>query len=295
MLQEVGKGLAMRTFLRASTHSVGEHLRGLRERRGLPRRRVARSVGVGWTSVASWELGRRHVPASTAPDLARLYDVEVEDLRPPRRPSPIRVTREAVSVGEVQRPLEGEPDVESVLERYLDAVYALRGLRRADDLALRDEDVEELAAALGDEPEEIERRLMQLVRCTREEARTLRKALLRRRVLIPAAGVALGVGGLTPALAQSGGGDDTPSTTSTTVAPAAVEEVVETPETSVPGAPAATTSTVAVVPDGSSDRGDDWAEVDEPLTVYRGEDDEDWAELIPPLVVERDAEDSQGS
>ncbi len=207
------------------------------------------------------------------------------------------MTREAVSVGDVRRPLEGEPDVESVLERYLDAVYSLRGLRRADDLSLRDEDVEELAVALGDEPEEIERRLMQLVRCTREEARALRKALLRRRVLIPAAGVALGVGGLTPALAQSGGGD-TPSTTSTTVAPAAVEEVLETPETSpdtgVPEGPA-TTTTGAVVPDGSSDRGDDWAEVDEPLTVYGGEDDEDWAELIPPLVVERDAEDSQGS
>lgn len=287
----------MRTFLRASTHSVGEHLRELREQRGLSRRRVARSVGVRWTSVASWERGRRHVPASTAPDLVRLYGVEVEDLRPPRRPSPIRVTPEAVSVGDIRRALEGEPDVESVLERYLDAVYTLRGLRRADDLSLRDEDVEVLATELGDDPEEIERRLMQLVRCTREEARAVRKALLRRRVLIPAAGVALGVGGLTPALAQSGGGD-TPSTTSTTVAPAAVEEVLETretsPDTGVPEDPA-TATTGAVVPDGSSDRGDDWAEVDEPLTVYGGEDDEDWAELIPPLVVERDAEDSQGS
>lgn len=284
----------MRTFLRAPTHSVGEHLRELRERRGLSRRGVARSIGVRWTSVASWERGRHRVPASTAPDLARVYDVEVDALRPPRRPSPIRVTPDAVSVGDVRRPLEGEPDVESVLERYLDAVYALRGLRRADDLPLRDEDVEMLATELGDDPEEIERRLMQLVRCTREEAHAVRKALLRRRVLIPAAGLALGVGGLTPALAQSGGGDDKPSTTSTTVAPAAIEEVVETSETSVPEAPA-TTTTVAVVPDGSSDRGDDWAEVDDPVTAYRGEDDEDWAELIPPLVVERDAEDSQGS
>lgn len=86
------------------------------------------------------------------------------------------------------------------LASYLSMIYAARGVARGTKIPLRDEDVNVLAGLVGDDPAEVESRLIELMECTPEEARRLRVVLFRRRSLATAAGIALGLAAL------SGGG-----------------------------------------------------------------------------------------
>jgi len=72
-------------------------------------------------------------------------------------------------------------------------IYEARGARPGQRIALRDEDLDVLAGLVGDDPNEVECRLIELMECTPEEARSLRALLFRRRVVAAAAGIVLGL------------------------------------------------------------------------------------------------------
>jgi hypothetical protein len=54
--------------------------------------------------------------------------------------------------------------------------------------------MDSLADALGATPDAIETRLVELMHVTRDEAAVIRAAMIRRRLVVPAAGIALGAG-----------------------------------------------------------------------------------------------------
>ncbi len=140
---------------------------------------------------------------------------------PPRRPVEFDVaTGSLVIDGVLQRRVRGGSD-EQVYEAYLSLLYSVRGARRGQEIPLRASDVEALLAVVGDDPEHIEQRLVELMHCTGEEAALLRRVLLRHRVLASAVGAAAGlslvalvaVGG--PSAASSPGGGSSSSVTVT--------------------------------------------------------------------------------
>lgn len=246
---------------------TGERLRAARERLGLSRGKAARRAGLGRRELAAYEKGRWRVPETTMARLAHTYGIPTGEVVPSRGHSTVQVDADRVSAGGNSRRLPPDPTPDDVLAEYLGLVRQLRGLEAADEMELRDRDLAALASALGDKPEEIEDRLVELVHCTREEARVIRRELLKHRLVAPAAGFFLGVGGLGAAAADADPSD------AQTVEPQAVEfrAVDET---------AAESHAVEEI---AAEEPDDQAVVEEP--------DDDWAELIPPLVIERDDAD----
>jgi len=184
-----------------------------------------------------------------------------------RRPSGpgVHVSKDAVAIGDASRSLsEGARD-EEVLQKYLSLVYELRGVRPGGDVSLRDADLALLADVLGDTTDEIESRLVRLIHCTREEARAIRRALLRRRLAVPAMGVVMGVGALTPHLAAA---DDSPPNGGVPApAPAPTAEVTPKPAPAPP--PAAEVAPEPEPAPAEPERGTDWAEIIDPLVIER--------------------------
>lgn len=132
----------------------------------------------------------------------------------PRRPVEFDVaTGSLVIDGVLQRRVRGGSD-DQVYAAYLSLLYSVRGARRGQELSLRASDVEALLAVVGDDPDTIEQRLVELMACTGEEAALLRRVLVRHRLLASAVGAAAGlslvalvaVGGPSSASSSSGGG-----------------------------------------------------------------------------------------
>ena len=88
------------------------------------------------------------------------------------------------------------PRRDEILGLYAEIVSELRGAKPGDALALRAQDVATLAAALDSDSDTIERNIMDALGCSREEARALHADLLRRKIVLPIAGLAAGVAAL---------------------------------------------------------------------------------------------------
>ena len=122
-------------------------------------------------------------------------------------------------------------------------------------LALRSADIVALAGALGVDRDEIEARIAEVLGCTRAEARRLHGELLRRKVILPVAGLAAGMAAFAGAAYASHSPSPSPSvavhaqsiaatqpsTTSSTVAELVPAHPAPVPTTTV--APVETTST----------------------------------------------------
>lgn len=262
---------------------TGERLRSLRRHVGVSRAEAARRTGVSRLQLAAYERGARPVPETVVASLARAYGVSPGEVVPSRSHSKLRLADGELTAGDVSRPLPTDASPEEVLDRYLDLIRELRGAGESDDLTLRGADLAALAEWLGGTPKEIERRLVELIHCTQEEARAIRRALLRRRLVVPAAGFVLGMGGLgsaaalntdvntAPAVADTerartvdlGGGAD--QLTPPERAPAPPAEQVA-PSAEPPTSPPANSGGESVTRSGSGEGGD-------------------WAEVIPPVVI----------
>ncbi|MCZ7531438.1 MAG: helix-turn-helix domain-containing protein [Acidimicrobiia bacterium] len=166
----------------------------------LSRRAVATESGVESRRLKAFETGRSRIPDADLTRLAAVYEVEVEELLPPRRSVEIDMEAATLQLGdavhavsdpEADRSGVGESDV---LRKYLELLYELRNAPRSRPLPLRDDDLSALADALGREPAVIERRLMDLMDVSLEDAVSMRRLILRRRVAMPAAGLMLGAG-----------------------------------------------------------------------------------------------------
>jgi transcriptional regulator with XRE-family HTH domain len=196
------------------TGRVGERLVQARREAGMGRWRASRVAQISRSNLVRMERGRMRPPDGTLIALCRTYDVAVSWLVPERSGNEVVVGAGRIEVAGRTRVLsggdgDGERAVEAVLASYLAIVRELRGVAAGGLVSLRDEDLVALARSLGDTPSEIEARLVDLMKLSREEARAVRRELLKRRVAVPAAGLLLATAAVTGALdGASGGGAD---------------------------------------------------------------------------------------
>lgn len=185
----------------------------------------------------------------------------------PRHETCLRVTGDALIAGACERPLPADATPEDVLGHYLEFIRTLRNADHLDDVPIRDDDVDALAEALGGTPAEIERRLVELIDCTKRQARAIRKALFRRRLAVPAAGFMFSVSGLGAAVTLK---DAEPP-----VVAEAEPQVLDisggyvrpdSPEPPAVEAPAPAAEDDAITRSGTG-VGGDWAEIIDPMVI----------------------------
>ncbi len=159
---------------------LGELLRAARKRRGWKRKQAAARAGTTAEKLRAYERGTRRIPAEVCARLADCYGEHLIAHITPREPLDVSAVTAA----------GGEDDT------LADFVYLVRRLRRAkagEPLPLRAADVAALASALDADPETIELRIMDVLGCSPEEASSLHRELLRRRIVLPVAGLAASV------------------------------------------------------------------------------------------------------
>lgn len=189
---------------------LGKLLRDARKRRGWTRQQAAKAAGIKPGRLRDYERGAKDIPAPVCERLAEEYGDDLAAHVPVR--VPLRADADWLVVGPYEDPLmTGSPD--EVIRDYITIVKRLRKAKGGAPLALRAGDLVTLAAALGTERDDIEARIAEALGCSREEARALHREMLRRRVVLPVAGLAAGVAAMASvAYAQ-------PSTPSTGTAP----------------------------------------------------------------------------
>ncbi len=163
----------------------------LRRRSGRSRHDLANDSGVTAAELRSFERGTSTPSAEVRRRLATALAVDPEVLVPAR--SAVVVESDAVIVNGQTRPLR-TGDTEEILREYLAVLYEMRHPRPGTEVRLREHDVVALAAALGPDadPEAIEARLIELMGVTSKQAARMRSTISQRRVVTPAAGLALG-------------------------------------------------------------------------------------------------------
>ena len=168
---------------------LGTLLRGARKRRGLSRKQAAAAAGTTAGKLRSYERGEKPVPAEICSRLAECYGDELSAHVPLRVVPMIEHLR--IEVGGTEQTVGPEPD--DVVAGYVDIVQRLRNCAPGDPLALRTVDIIAFAGALGSDRDEIEQRIAMVLGCSRAEAHELHNDLLRRKVILPVAGLAAGM------------------------------------------------------------------------------------------------------
>ena len=170
--------------------AVAELLRDARERAGLTLEEAATATGLLRSYVAALEAGRRRPLPREVDRLAGAYDADLSDLLPARRPVEVDAAAGRITIDGRERPLREAAEDREVYAAYLFLLYAVRGAAPGQRIPLRSSDVELLMQVVGEDAETIERRLVQLMGCTADEASKLRRVLLRHRAVTAAVGAA---------------------------------------------------------------------------------------------------------
>jgi transcriptional regulator with XRE-family HTH domain len=212
---------------------LGALLQAARKRRGLKRKQAAAMAGTTAARLRAYERGVEPVPADVCAQLAECYGEDLTAHVPLRMPLQLEDRR--LVIGDVQQPVG--PDGDDVIVRYVDIVRRLRNTAPGDPLALRAVDIVALAGALSRDRDAIEQQISEVLGCNRTEARRLHGELLRRKVILPVAGLAAGMA----AFAGSAAAVQSPSTPGATTETVQTQPVVATtPTTSQPPAPPTT-------------------------------------------------------
>ncbi|MCU1465839.1 MAG: Helix-turn-helix domain [Actinomycetia bacterium] len=246
---------------------LGALLRSARKRRGMTRKQAAAAAGTTPGKLRRYERGDKTVPAGVCAQLAECYGNDLTAHVPLRMP--LQLAGRHLQIGDTRHPVGSQP--QDVLAGYVDIVHRLRDSEPGDPLALRSADIVALAGALGVDRDEIEARIADVLGCTRAEARRLHGELLRRKVILPVAGLAAGMAAFAGVAYASHSPSPSPSvavhaqpiaatqpsTTSSTVAelvptppapaPTTTVAPVETTPTTVAPAPAVPASTPTTV------------------------------------------------
>jgi hypothetical protein len=213
---------------------------------------VAAELGVSRQRLIAWERGDERVSEIVAARFVALYGDALTTLVPERQPLRLELGR--IEVGGKIRILASQAR-DDVLGSYVELLTALRQSKAGKVVPLRTADLQALADALGRDVVDVEARIVELLQCTGEEAAVLH-AEMRRRLLVPVAGLAVGVtawaGGIAAA-AHDAPAISAPQQSIEHVQPVAAETPVTTaaPSTVAPtttpttAAPAPTTSTTA--------------------------------------------------
>ena len=169
--------------------------------RRVRRRDAAGRVGLKTAALRNYERGSEPVPDDVAGRLADAYDCDVSTLLPNRDVAPVILEPGYLRVGPASKTLRSDdPHPDEVLKGYLSLLYDMRDLKPGTRIPLRDHDLDALAEALGGTSDAIEARLIELMHVTRDEAAAMTATLLRRRFVVPAAGLIFGAGLLTGAV-----------------------------------------------------------------------------------------------
>jgi hypothetical protein len=237
----------------------GRALRAARRVCGLRRSVAAARLGISPRLLAAWERGTLRVSSEHHDALVDVYGEHLTARVPARRP--VRVEPHRVVVGSRVRILADRAR-EEVLPAYAELLTAVRGAGPGTAPALRASDLRVLADELGYDVGDVEARIVQLLGCTKAEAAAVH-AELRRRALVPAAGLAVAVTAWAGALAATHPGVDgtasapqpvsvTPPETTSTAPVAVTTTTTPVPTTSAPAAepeaPAPTTATAPTRP-----------------------------------------------
>jgi len=195
-----------------SSRRLGTALRDARMAAGLNRRDLAARAGCSSRQIKAFERGEAQPDDAQLERLAMACAQPVDTLLPARGETPVAFTEGHLVVGTTRAPLRSdEPPTDDVLRSYLGVVYEMRDSKPGSRIPLRDRDLDALATALGSDPEFVETRLVELMDVTREEAAALRVALIRRRILLPAASIALGASMVVGGAQLVGGGSSAPA------------------------------------------------------------------------------------
>ena len=162
----------------SSPKDVGRNLRHVRKQQGLSRGAAARSAGLTRRELAQYERGKVEVPESDLWCLAGSCGVDVSELLPRREPLRVSPDLSTISTGDTIRHLRGPAEPDGLLREYLAMIYELRNLPPGSPVPLRQPDLTALADALGGTPDTIERRLVELIGASPEEAARLRAMIL---------------------------------------------------------------------------------------------------------------------
>lgn len=150
-------------------------------------------------ALSSIERGSRDVSDDDARKLAKIYELEATSLVPPRSKLIVDLGEGLLTVDDRSLRIgRSAPSRDEVLARYLTMVYSMRRLEPGAPLVLRVDDLDVLGRALRVGSRILESDLESLMEHP-ESILGWRSRVLRRRVLIPAAGVMvalLGVGAL---------------------------------------------------------------------------------------------------
>ncbi len=211
-------------------------------------------------------------PGTLVPDRARLV-IDLDEGR-------LAIEAGDASVDEIE--LDDAPSVDEVLSRYLGLVYAIRDLPIGSFIKLRDLDLQVLGAALQLQEAEVQRRLLSLIDNASPDVQRS-ESLFRRRLLVPVAGVLLGVTAVGSIVLVQGGDDPVPPATSAPVVEIGGAATVERPAANPP--------TVELVPATVVERdlADDAPNFGSSLSPggYLVDTSEGPVELVDPQVVER--------
>ena len=178
-----------------SSRRLGAALHEARVTAGLSRLETAARAGCTTRQLRAFERGEAQPDDAQMERLALACSRPLGAIVPTRDDAPVALADGRLHVGESSTSLRSdEPPTEEVLRSYLGVVYEMRDSKPGARIPLRDRDLDALAVALGSDPEIVETRLVELMDVTREEAAAMRSALIRRRVLLPAASIALAAG-----------------------------------------------------------------------------------------------------
>ena len=161
--------------------AVAERLRAARQSAGLTLDDAAAATGLLRSYLVALETDRRRPLPREVDRLSGAYGEDLSDLLPPRSPVQVDSTTGHMALAGQARRVRDLSDEREVYASYLFLLHVARGARAGDRLALRASDVERLMAVVGEDAVTIERRLVELMGCTPQEASLLGQTLLSHR------------------------------------------------------------------------------------------------------------------
>jgi len=169
---------------------LGTLLKSARKHGSLSRREVAGRVGTTAAELRSYERGDTPVPARVIAALAECYGAALTAQLATR--VPLSVSPNQIVAGPDVASLEIDVD-DDVLTQYAHLLQRVRHAQPGDPIALRAGDLVALSCALGHDTDHIEARIVELLGCTHREARSLHAEIVRRKLVVPVAGLVTGL------------------------------------------------------------------------------------------------------
>jgi transcriptional regulator with XRE-family HTH domain len=162
-------------LLTVTPKDLGKHLRDVRRRKGLSLSEVARGAGLSRRELVAYERGKVPIPESDLWVLAGSCGVDASELVP--RTAVPELTAAPTSMGDTVAQLRRTQD-DASLAPYLATLNRLQALPPGKKVPVKERELEEIATALGREPDAIESRLRQVMQVSPAEATRLRELIL---------------------------------------------------------------------------------------------------------------------